>query len=102
MIIVVVIIVVVVIAIVLVIAVMFRFFYMSYGVNQCFGIKTSDVLYDTLPLYHSAGGILGVGQAIHTGTTIVIRRKFSASQFWADCVKYNCTVSRTVLVAGWL
>lgn len=26
------------------------------------------------------------------GMTIVIRKKFSASHFWEDCVKYNCTV----------
>lgn len=24
--------------------------------------------------------------------TVVIRKKFSASHFWEDCVKYNCTV----------
>ena len=25
--------------------------------------------------------------------TVVIRKKFSASRFWDDCIKYNCTVS---------
>lgn len=41
----------------------------------------------------SAGNIVGVGQCIIHGMTVVIRKKFSASRFWDDCVKYNCTVS---------
>lgn len=69
---------------------------MSYGVNQFYGIGPSDVIYDTLPLYHTAGGILGAGQMILCGATVVIRRKFSASQFWADCVKYQCTVAQYI------
>lgn len=27
-----------------------------------------------------------------SGATCVLKRKFSASQFWTDCVKYNVTV----------
>ncbi|PVD22086.1 hypothetical protein C0Q70_17890 [Pomacea canaliculata] len=73
-----------------------RFFYMSYGVNQLFRISSQDIIYNTLPLYHTAGGILGVGQLLHSGVTMVIRRKFSASQFWLDCVKYNCTVAQYI------
>ena len=57
-------------------------------------IHTEDVLYVTLPLYHSSAFTLGLGQVFHTGATIVLRRKFSASNFWSDCVKYKCTVSR--------
>ena len=45
----------------------------------------------SLPL--SAGNIVGVGQCIIHGMTVVIKKKFSASRFWDDCVKYNCTVS---------
>uniref|UniRef100_A0A8C7YRE1 long-chain-fatty-acid--CoA ligase n=1 Tax=Oryzias sinensis TaxID=183150 RepID=A0A8C7YRE1_9TELE len=26
------------------------------------------------------------------GLTVVVKRKFSASRFWDDCIKYNCTV----------
>lgn len=43
----------------------------------------------------STGNIVGVGQCIIHGMTVVIRRKFSASRFWDDCAKYNCTVSIT-------
>lgn len=73
-----------------------RFFYMSYGITNVYSVRSSDVVYDTLPLYHTAGGVLGVGQVVHRGAVLVIRRKFSASQFWADCVKYNCTVAQYI------
>ena len=56
-------------------------------------IKPDDIIYCTLPLYHTIGGMLGVGQLIIHGATIALRKKFSASQFWNDCVKYKCTVS---------
>lgn len=36
-----------------------------------------------------------MGQCLIHGMTVVIRKKFSASRFWDDCVKYNCTVSGT-------
>ncbi|XP_076455364.1 long-chain fatty acid transport protein 1-like [Babylonia areolata] len=73
-----------------------RFFYMSYGINDVFRIKPSDIVYDILPLYHTAGGILGIGQVIQCGATVAMRPKFSASQFWKDCVKYNCTVAQYI------
>uniref|UniRef100_A0A8C5JZ81 long-chain-fatty-acid--CoA ligase n=1 Tax=Jaculus jaculus TaxID=51337 RepID=A0A8C5JZ81_JACJA len=38
------------------------------------------------------GNIMGVGQCIIYGLTVVLRKKFSASRFWDDCIKYNCTV----------
>ncbi|NWQ72344.1 S27A1 protein, partial [Neopipo cinnamomea] len=55
-------------------------------------MRPEDVIYDCLPLYHSAGNIMGVGQCLIHGLTVVIRRKFSASHFWDDCVQYRCTV----------
>ncbi|XP_074836258.1 long-chain fatty acid transport protein 1 isoform X3 [Carettochelys insculpta] len=51
-----------------------------------------DILYNCLPLYHSAGNIMGVGQCLIYGLTVVIRKKFSASHFWDDCIKYKCTI----------
>uniref|UniRef100_A0A8B9NUH0 Very long-chain fatty acid transport protein n=1 Tax=Apteryx owenii TaxID=8824 RepID=A0A8B9NUH0_APTOW len=51
-----------------------------------------DILYNCLPLYHSAGNIMGVGQCLIHGLTVVIRKKFSASRFWDDCTKYKCTI----------
>lgn len=66
---------------------------MTVAVNQFMNLTDEDVLYDCLPLYHTAGGVVGVGQMIVAGTTLVIKKKFSASRFWDDCVEYKCTVS---------
>lgn len=66
---------------------------MTVAVNQFMNLTDEDVLYDCLPLYHTAGGVIGVGQMIIAGTTLVIKKKFSASRFWDDCVEYKCTVS---------
>ncbi|XP_029927797.1 long-chain fatty acid transport protein 1-like [Myripristis murdjan] len=63
----------------------------AFGFHS-FGLRNDDVIYNCLPLYHSAGNIMGVGQCLLFGLTVVVRRKFSASRFWDDCVKYNCTV----------
>lgn len=38
------------------------------------------------------GNIMGVGQSLIHGLTVVVKKKFSASRFWEDCIKYNCTV----------
>ncbi|KAK9952525.1 hypothetical protein ABG768_018359 [Culter alburnus] len=56
------------------------------------GVKSDDVVYVCLPLYHSAGFGVGFGGAIDRGATVVLRSKFSSSQFWDDCRKYNVTV----------
>ncbi|XP_070582201.1 long-chain fatty acid transport protein 4-like [Ptychodera flava] len=69
-----------------------RFAYMSYGMYKMFGMRPDDIVYCTLPLYHSAGGIVGCGQTVLNGLTTVIRKKFSASRFWDDCAEYNCTI----------
>uniref|UniRef100_A0A8C4NZG0 long-chain-fatty-acid--CoA ligase n=1 Tax=Dicentrarchus labrax TaxID=13489 RepID=A0A8C4NZG0_DICLA len=68
------------------------YYRMAALVYYGFRMTSDDVLYDCLPLYHSAGNIVGVGQCIIHGMTVVIRKKFSASRFWDDCVKYNCTI----------
>ncbi|XP_072550624.1 long-chain fatty acid transport protein 2-like [Salminus brasiliensis] len=56
------------------------------------GVSSDDIIYIYLPLYHSAGFLMGLTGAIERGITVVLRRKFSASQFWKDCRKHNVTV----------
>uniref|UniRef100_A0A673BBF1 Long-chain-fatty-acid--CoA ligase n=1 Tax=Sphaeramia orbicularis TaxID=375764 RepID=A0A673BBF1_9TELE len=63
----------------------------AFGFHS-FGLRHDDVIYNCLPLYHSAGTVMGVGQCLLFGLTVVIRRKFSASRFWDDCAKHKCTV----------
>ena len=55
-------------------------------------ITPADRMYDCLPLYHSVGGVVAIGATLAGGGTVVIRDKFSASQFWPDVVAHRCTV----------
>ena len=61
-----------------------------------FRVIPEDIIYCTLPLYHTAGGGLGVGSCLVQGNTLVLRRKFSASKFWDDCVQNKATVCEAV------
>mmetsp|Transcript_29046 Transcript_29046/g.46824 ORF Transcript_29046/g.46824 Transcript_29046/m.46824 type:complete len:659 (+) Transcript_29046:298-2274(+) len=60
--------------------------------SEAFLLKPTEVVYTCLPLFHSAGGGLGIGVMLYTGCTVVIKKRFSATDFWGDCVKYKCTV----------
>nr|CDS21856.1 long chain fatty acid transport protein 4 [Echinococcus granulosus] len=73
-----------------------RYLFMSSAIHYLCHIYNDDVFYIPLPIYHTAGGIVGVGQMVVCGVQIVLRTRFSASKFWADCVKYNCTVIQYV------
>lgn len=66
--------------------------FITCGASSMLNIQSDDRIYDPLPLYHTAGGILGAGQALMRGITVVLRRKFSASNYWSECVHYECTV----------
>ena len=67
----------------------------GFMVHGC-DIRPGDRNYCVLPLFHSAGGGLGVGMMIYGGATIIIKRKFSARSFWSDCIKYNATVTQYI------
>ncbi|NWJ08745.1 S27A6 protein, partial [Crypturellus undulatus] len=58
---------------------------------QC-GTVSQDIMYITLPLYHVSASLLGLGGCIELGATCILKKKFSASQFWNDCRKYKVTV----------
>ncbi|KAK0076722.1 hypothetical protein PV325_004958 [Microctonus aethiopoides] len=73
-----------------------RYMLVSCGVYYMLGLRKTDRIYDSLPLYHSAGGIVGAGQALCIGITVVLRRKFSVSKFWTDCIQYECTVAQYI------
>ncbi len=50
-----------------------------------------DVFYSTLPLYHATGIVICWSSALAAQCAFAIRRKFSAREFWNDCIKYNVT-----------
>ncbi|XP_033037253.1 long-chain fatty acid transport protein 6 isoform X2 [Trachypithecus francoisi] len=62
------------------------------AVLWAFGCTADDIVYITLPLYHSSAAILGISGCVELGATCVLKKKFSASQFWNDCKKYDVTV----------
>jgi acyl-CoA synthetase (AMP-forming)/AMP-acid ligase II len=57
-----------------------------------FDAGPSDVIYVTLPLYHSNAMLCAVGTSLVSGAAVALRRKFSASQFWSDVRKYDATL----------
>ncbi|XP_067339554.1 long-chain fatty acid transport protein 6 isoform X1 [Channa argus] len=57
-----------------------------------YGASKDDIMYIPLPLYHSAASLVGIGGVIELGATCVLKKKFSASQFWNDCRKYDVTI----------
>src|SRR5690606_20420738 len=39
--------------------------------------KSTDRMYNCLPMYHTSGGLLATGALLHHGGSVVIREKFS-------------------------
>ncbi len=50
-----------------------------------------DVIYVPLPLYHGTAQWTGFGACLATGAAMAFRRRFSASSFWADAVRFGAT-----------
>ena len=69
-----------------------RMMFMMYGFAGALNTTRRDRTYCALPLYHATGGICAVGMALTAGGAIILRRKFSASEFWDDCRKYHATL----------
>ncbi|XP_059478780.1 long-chain fatty acid transport protein 4-like [Neocloeon triangulifer] len=73
-----------------------RFMFMSTGVNIMLRVRENDCIYTPLPLYHTAGGMLGIGSVVLCGASMAIRKKFSVTNFWTDCIKYKCTAAQYI------
>jgi fatty-acyl-CoA synthase len=56
------------------------------------GTQPQDRMYNCLPLYHSVGGIVAIGALLAGGGAVVIRARFSASDFWRDVRDERCTL----------
>src|SRR5258708_4818146 len=54
--------------------------------------QPTDRMYDCLPMYHTAGGLVATGSILVSGGSVVIREKFSAREFWDDIARWNCTI----------
>jgi fatty-acyl-CoA synthase len=56
------------------------------------GAVPEDRLYNCLPMYHSVGGVVATGAALVAGASVVLREGFSASAFWDEVVRWDCTL----------
>jgi len=63
--------------------------------TKLFMITPDDIIYTAIPIFHSAG-LLGVGSMVRLGCTLVLRRKFSATHFFADVAQNDCTVAQYI------
>ncbi len=54
--------------------------------------KPTDRMYNCLPMYHTAGGVVATGAVLLNGGAVVVKEKFSAREFWDDIVRYDCTL----------
>ncbi|PCI87067.1 MAG: long-chain-acyl-CoA synthetase [Hyphomicrobiales bacterium] len=70
----------------------FRAQSISRGFTAIMSTTSEDRVYITLPLFHSNGGILAVGAVLNVGGQAIIKKRFSVSEFWDDCVKYEATI----------
>ncbi|MBU2548951.1 MAG: AMP-binding protein, partial [Proteobacteria bacterium] len=54
-------------------------------------LNENDVLYCTLPLFHTTAFCVGWPTAAANGAALAIRRKFSATRFWSDAEHFKAT-----------
>ncbi len=69
-----------------------RFCTMIAGINVAMNLNKNDIFYLALPLYHATGLLACWGSVLASGASVVIRRKFSASEFWDDINRYQATI----------
>ena len=55
-------------------------------------VQSSDRLYNCLPMYHSVGGVQAPGAMLAAGGSVVLRERFSATAFWQDVERWDCTI----------
>jgi fatty-acyl-CoA synthase len=70
----------------------YRLMLVSFGFAGIMNTKSSDRMYDCLPMYHTVGGVVATGALLVNGGSVVIREKFSARDFWDDVVRSDCTL----------
>jgi len=54
--------------------------------------RSSDRMYNCLPMYHSVGGVVAIGALLVNGGSVLLRRGFSVRNFWSDIAAWDCTL----------
>ncbi|GAB2466896.1 long-chain-acyl-CoA synthetase [Comamonas humi] len=60
------------------------------------GMGAEDCMYCFLPLYHGAASMSLTSTALGAGASILVRRKFSRSEFWTDVRRHGVTFCQYV------
>ncbi|GAB3133207.1 long-chain-acyl-CoA synthetase FadD6 [Tsukamurella serpentis] len=55
-------------------------------------MRSDDVMYCPLPLYHNNAALVALGSVLVSGATLAIGRKFSASRFWEEANQNSATM----------
>jgi fatty-acyl-CoA synthase len=56
------------------------------------GASPDDRLYNCLPVYHSVGGVVAPCSMLFAGASVALAEKFSATNFWQDVARFDCTL----------
>lgn len=70
----------------------FRVMQWSHWFAGMMDTQPTDRMYNCLPMYHSIGGVVAAAAPLIGGGTVVLRERFSASDFWSDIVAERCTL----------
>ena len=70
----------------------FRLLQWSHWFAGLLGVTPQDRMYNCLPLCHSVGGVVAALAPLVNGGSVVIRPRFSASDFWPDVRASGCTL----------
>lgn len=60
------------------------------------GFTPDDVQYTCFPIHHVFGSVTGILSALCAQGTLVLARKFSASQYWPHVRQYGCTIGHVL------
>ncbi len=55
------------------------------------GLSAADRHYNCLPMHHSVGGVVAIGAPLVNGGSVAIAERFSASGFFEDISRLECT-----------
>ena len=70
----------------------YRVMLASHAFAGVMDTQPTDRMYNCLPMYHTAGGLVATGAVLLNGGCVVVREKFSAREFWNDVVRFDCTM----------
>ena len=63
-----------------------------YGFAATTGARVDDRIYNCLPMYHSNGGLIGLGVALAAGGSCYIRERFSVQRVLERRLRHDCTM----------